>query len=161
MAHLKKGADGHLLKGSTGHLVKTCPEGPAPDYCPDATKYTLWQLVDYADYDLIGCEDCLDSAEYPWPGNFIWVLACLWAAHASQSVVSGKAPAVIQIKLDTANRKWALDIICTEGPPTFTWHVIWSGEKLTGQDPGGTYTRLAGAAGGCDTTGQLQVEQLL
>ncbi len=161
--HLQRMASGHLAYSpASGHLAMGCPGEPdAPCECPEGLA-TCCRIADYTDGDLTACVDCDDASVYgspaAWDGVFGVGFACEWYGGGSLAI-SGKFSAydhnISLIDKGGGVCAWQLSIYCTaSGEPS----LIWRGEKLTGADQYGIYTRLAGLAGGCDTTSTLVVE---
>ena len=53
--------------------------------------------------------------------------------------------------LDTGNQKWIINVNCIDFG--LNEYPVWQGEKTTGLDPTGVYTRT----GGCDTKANVTI----
>ena len=149
------------------------PCGGEADPCTDAGFATI-QIVDYTDGDIGGCEDCAEPDPFlpgTWNGvfartgnevpSFEWSEsgcdgdqpACTWAS-CQVGEIDGKALSLGIVFLCPDSGTWHLIISCVEGS-SFGPLPLWKGEKATGADPLGTYTR----SGGCNSgPSSLEIE---
>ena len=143
---------------ATGQLALNCMGGEpdAPCSCDDATGIVAcYQIAGYDSADpgatFDPCAECDNSAATAWEGKFQQVgSACQWQATPSPASIGGKyletSETVITL-ITNSPCQWVLTVVCysaAEGLKT-----IWSGSKLTGLTPVGTYTYSTGS--GCDT----------
>jgi len=153
-----KNGESSILVNASGlpYLSSVCPEGL--DSC--------YQITGYSDGDLSACDDCDDFESSAWDGTFPrpggtceWKITGVVSPNPSidgKDIRGGANGAPTRVYLDTANKKWKVEIGCDKkiGDDAYDYYPIWHGEKASGQTPEGTYTRTSG----CDTTSSLEIE---
>jgi len=154
-----KDTDGETLlhtDGATAVHADCCCDAPCS--CPSGLA-ACYQIADYVDASTFAaCTACTNDNTRPWDGQFDYrefSNVCEWhwwdPADTPLITIGGKVPGIFtpetRLWLDTENCLWKIEVYCHQGAPVDEDHLIWSGQKATGQTPIGTYTRT----GGCDT----------
>ena len=129
-----------------------CSEPVEPASCTPGEFTGTYRLVGYSDGDLTACSVCVDDTSTPWDGTIPYEFSCTWGNYSWPASISGKEFAFAYINF--ATDRWLLQISCANdnSDPEF----IWLGEKLTGDNPAGTYNRTSG----CDNTSTLEIEAI-
>lgn len=135
-----------------------CTAGPCVCTWPDglAATYTVsgWEA-------LAACTDCDASGDPAWGGDLHHIGAgCVWwAADESFDPLSINGHTLdityTQVLLRTTATpcRWELYIACTSA--THPTRTLWSGYKIGGTTPAGTYTFVASDCG--NTTGTMKI----